>query len=135
MQSSPLGFSIQLPFDFETTQEKVVAALKTEGFGVLTEIDVRATLKEKLDVEFRPYKILGACNPHLAHQALSLAPQIGLLLPCNVVVQYIAPGLTEVSFVDPQGMAAMAGSQELEATALQARQRLERVAAALQTGS
>ncbi len=87
MQSTTaLGLTVRLDTDFETAQTRIAEALKAEGFGILTEIDVQATFKKKLDVDFRPYKILGACNPVLAHRALTTAPDAGLLLPCNVTV-------------------------------------------------
>lgn len=94
-------FSKELSASFDEAVEKVRAALAAEGFGVLTEIDVRATLKKKLDVDFRPYKILGACHPESAYSALQLEDKIGLMLPCNVVVQERAPGEVEVAAVDP----------------------------------
>ena len=94
-------FSKELSASFDEAVEKVYAALAAEGFGVLTEIDVRATLKKKLDVDFRPYKILGACHPESAHRALRLEDKIGLMLPCNVIVQERAPGEVEVAAVDP----------------------------------
>src|SRR5512140_1968345 len=98
-----LGLTVKLHTDFDTALQKVTDALKAEGFGVLTEIDVKATLKKKLDVDFRPYKILGACNPPLAYRALSAAPEVGLLLPCNVTVAQADDGI-EVSIIDPLGM-------------------------------
>jgi uncharacterized protein (DUF302 family) len=88
-------------YSFEEAIEKVTEELKKEGFGVLTEIDVQATLKKKLDVDFRKYKILGACNPPIAHKALEAEPNIGVLLPCNVVVQEADEGRVRVSFVNP----------------------------------
>lgn len=125
-----LGISVQLHTDYETALERVVAALKTEGFGVLTEIDVKATLKKKLDVDFRPYKILGACNPPLAHRALQAAPEVGLLLPCNVTVSQEEDHCL-VSLVDPIGMMDFVKNPALTPVAEEARARLERVAAAL----
>jgi uncharacterized protein (DUF302 family) len=118
--------------DYQTALERVTAALKVEGFGVLTEIDVKETLKKKLDVDFRPYKILGACNPPLAYRALSAAPEVGLLLPCNVTVSMAEDGLVDVSLVDPLAMLGVVDNEELASVAKEARQRLERVSAALQ---
>ncbi|MBK9358824.1 MAG: DUF302 domain-containing protein [Bacteroidales bacterium] len=86
---------------FDEAVEKVTEALKLEGFGVLTEIDVKATFKKKLDVDFRPYKILGACNPPYAHKALSVEDKIGIMLPCNVIIQETSDGNIEVAAVDP----------------------------------
>ncbi|GAA5521391.1 DUF302 domain-containing protein [Aliifodinibius salicampi] len=94
-------FSKKLDLSFEEAIDKTTAALKEEGFGVLTEIDIKATLKKKLDVDFKKYQILGACNPPLAHQALKAEPHIGLMLPCNVIVQEHENGEVEVSAVDP----------------------------------
>jgi uncharacterized protein (DUF302 family) len=88
----------------EEVRARLEAALKTQGFGILTEIDVRATLKKKLDLDFRPYLILGACNPPLAHQSLEADPSIGLLLPCNIVLQSTEEGTVQVSILDPEVM-------------------------------
>jgi len=103
--STTYGYTKKLKgVGYEAAKEKVTDALKTEGFGVLTEIDVKATLKKKIDVDFRPYSILGACNPKLAHQALSAELPIGLLLPCNVVVTEDDDGDAIVSLVNPKEM-------------------------------
>jgi len=128
--SQSLGLTVKLQTDYDTALQKVTDALKGEGFGVLTEIDVQATLKKKLDVDFRPYKILGACNPPLAYRALTAAPEAGLLLPCNVTVAQADDGV-EVSLVDPIGMLGLISHPELEPIAEEARQRLARVAKAL----
>lgn len=132
MKTTNLGTTLRLHTDFATALQRVTDALKAEGFGVLTEIDVQATLKRKLDVDFRPYTILGACNPPLAHRALLAAPEVGLLLPCNVTVAQAEAGVTELSIVDPMGMLGIVGRPELEPVAEEARTKLARVAAALQ---
>jgi uncharacterized protein (DUF302 family) len=126
-----LGLTVHLNTDYETALTRVIAALKAEGFGVLTEIDVKATLKQKLNVDFRPYKILGACNPPLAYRALQAAPEVGLLLPCNVTVAQADEGDITVSLVDPLAMLGVMANPALEPIAAEARQRLERVAASL----
>jgi uncharacterized protein (DUF302 family) len=126
-----LGLNVRLNTDFEEALTRVTAALKAEGFGVLTEIDVKETLKKKLDVDFRPYKILGACNPPLAYRALSAVPEAGLLLPCNVTVSYVEDNVTEVGIVDPLSMLGLIRHPDLEPVAEEARARLDRVAAAL----
>ncbi len=126
-----LGLSVHLSTDFATAQQRVTDALKAEGFGVLTEIDVKATLKQKLDVDFRSYKILGACNPTLAHRALSAEPEIGLLLPCNVTLSEVAPGEVDVSLVNPISMMNFVEHPALESIADEAYQRLSRVQQAL----
>lgn len=128
-----LGTTVRLPLDFAAARERAIAALKVEGFGVLTEIDVQRTFKEKLGVDFRPYAILGACNPALSHRALSVAPQIGLLLPCNVTVTYVDEGTTDISIVDPFIIMPSEGQPELQSVAEEASARLKRVAAALST--
>ncbi len=127
-----LGTTVQLSTDFENAIERTATALKTEGFGVLTEIDVKETLKKKIGVDFRPYRILGACNPLLAHKALTAAPEVGLMLPCNVTVSEIKPGQIEVSLIDPLAMLSILDHPELADIAQEARARLDRVAALLE---
>ncbi|MGD8317253.1 MAG: DUF302 domain-containing protein [Myxococcales bacterium] len=109
----------------EQALEKVTAALKENGFGVLTKIDVKETLKKKLDVDFRPYLILGACNPKLAHKALQGEPHIGLLLPCNVVIQESEGGAL-VSFADPKAMFELVEGAPIEGVAEEARSLLQK---------
>jgi uncharacterized protein (DUF302 family) len=101
VQDTAYGMRVELPVGYEEAIERVTAALKTEGFGVLTTIDVKATLKQKLDKDFRKYVILGACNPPIAYQALSAETELGLLLPCNVVVYETEPGRSAVAAVAP----------------------------------
>ena len=127
-----VGTTVRLNTDYESALARVIGALKAEGFGVLTEIDMKETLKKKLGVDFRPYKILGACNPPLAHRALTVAPEVGLLLPCNVTVSQVEDRVTEVSLVNPLAMLGVVANLELEPVAQEAHARLERVAAALQ---
>lgn len=124
------AYRTKLNLPYEQAVEKITAALKEEGFGVLTEIDVRATLKKKLDADFRNYVILGACNPALAHQALNTELEIGLLLPCNVIV-YEENGGSVVSIVDPISMLGVVENPELSPVADEARTRLQRVIEAL----
>lgn len=127
---SGYGFGVTVNAPYEETVTRVKDALKVEGFGVLTEINVQQTLREKLGVEMPAYIILGACNPPLAHRAISAEPKIGLLLPCNVVVR--AEGAqTRVDIADPEAMLGIVKKPELDAVAADARQRLQRVAAAL----
>lgn len=126
------GFTVTTAGKFDDAVARTVDALKTEGFGVLTEIDVAATLKAKLNLDRRPYKILGACNPQLASQALDADPDIGLLLPCNVVVREEAGGEVVVGFMDPAAVLALAEHRELEPLGAEVRARLQRVAALLQ---
>ena len=109
----------------------VTEALKAEGFGVLTEIDVRATLKKKIDVDHRDYVILGACNPTLAHRALTAVPGVGLLMPCNVVVTVEDDGRVVVSAIDPAAMFSVVGDPSLETFAADVGQRLRRVLASI----
>ena len=126
-----LGFQSRLNLPYEQALEKVTEALKAEGFGVLTSIDVKETMKKKLGVDFRKYTILGACNPPLAHQALSSRPDVGLLLPCNVIVYEEGEG-TVVNIIDPLSMRTFIQDPVLDSVAEEARQRLQRVSDAIQ---
>ncbi len=126
IEQTAVGLRIKVSLPYSEAVEKTVAALKTEGFGVLTTIDVKQTMREKLGEEYRPYIILGACNPPLAHRALSATPEVGLLLPCNVVV-YEAEGGCVVSAMDPTAALQMVSHPELEAVAKEVRAKLERV--------
>jgi len=131
---SNLGIFVRLNMDYETALVKTVDALKVEGFGVLTEIDVKDTFKKKLDVDFPRYKILGACNPPLAHKALTAAPEVGLLLPCNVTVRQLEDGTIEVALIDPLIMMMdVIQNPAVKPVAEEARSRLERVAQSLKS--
>lgn len=123
-------FTVDIPLGFEAAEQRTRELLKEEGFGVLTEIDVRSTLKEKLNQDFRPYKILGACNPQLAHRALEAEPGIGLLLPCNVVIEE-GPAGTRVRFMEPVAALGVVANRDVEPVAAEASARLHRVAARL----
>lgn len=129
---SQLGATVRLNADFEDVLAKTIDALKTEGFGVLTEIDIKETLKKKLNFDQLPYKILGACNPTLAHRALTAAPEVGLLLPCNVTVRQLQDGAIEVALVDPMTMLGVVDRSELKPIAEEAKERMNRVVQALQ---
>lgn len=121
------GFDVKVSCGFDEAVDKVTEALKTEGFGVLTEIDVKATLKKKIDVDRKPYKILGACNPGLANQALNADPDIGLLLPCNVVVREEDDGGITVAFMDPAAVLGLVEQSGVEHLAGEVRSKLEKV--------
>jgi uncharacterized protein (DUF302 family) len=128
-----LAFKVKIRSDFETALQTVSDALKIQGFGVLTRIDVRATMKEKLDIDFQPYMILGACNPPLAHRALSSDTDIGIMLPCNVTLEQTDEYVI-VSLANPAAMltaGAFADNEELQSVAADARTRIENVAAQL----
>jgi uncharacterized protein (DUF302 family) len=136
--SDSIAFEITLKDTYEQALERVTAALKAEGFGILTRIDVHTTLKEKIGADFRPYAILGACNPPLAHRALSHDAEIGLMLPCNVTVEAAPTGGGSIARIaDPRMMLSVGrfgGDTTLSAVAEEARARLQRVATALRTG-
>jgi len=121
------GFNIQVQGGFADAVQRVTDALKTEGFGVLTDIDVQATMKAKLGIDGKPYRILGACNPPLAHKAITADPDIGLLLPCNVVVREDAAGKIIVGFMDPIAVLKLTDNPGIAEIAKDVRARLERV--------
>ena len=127
------SFSIKVNADLSAVEDKVVAALAEEGFGVLTEIDVQATLKKKLGLEKRPYKILGACNPQLANQAIDAEPEIGVLLPCNVVLRQDESGQNIVTFIDPAAVLTLVDKEGVAELANEVRARLKRVSDAVET--
>jgi uncharacterized protein (DUF302 family) len=124
-------FSITLPVGFDEALRRTAEALKSQGFGIITEIDVKETLAKKLGVDFRSYKILGACNPALAHQALMLEDKVGTMLPCNVVVQDAGGGKTEIAAIDPVASMAAIDNPRLKQAAEVVRDRLKTVIASL----
>ena len=124
---SDLGFKVQLQGDFDEVEAHVRQALMEKGFGILTEINVQDTFKKRLDVDFRPYKILGACNPSLAHRALTAVPDAGLLLPCNVTLSQGEGDVIEVSIIDPIIMLSVGELPELKPVADEAGSRLQQV--------
>jgi uncharacterized protein (DUF302 family) len=135
--SKQLGLNVELPLAFDAALTRVRAALKQAGFGVLTEIDLRAVFREKLGQEFRPYVILGACNPPLAFSAISADSTVGLLLPCNVTVEWLAEGRSGVRLTDPEALlstVALQGAPELTLVARDARERMVGVADSLAKG-
>lgn len=121
------GFQTTVSGSFDEVIEKVTEALKTEGFGILTEIDVKATLKKKIDVDRKPYTILGACNPSLANQAINAEPDIGLLLPCNVLVREEDDGSISAVFMDPAAVLELVNRDEITEMGMEVRGKLERV--------
>jgi uncharacterized protein (DUF302 family) len=125
------GFKTQVQGSFGDVVQRVTEALKKEGFGVLSDIDVQATLKAKLDVDSRPYRILGACNPPYAHRALTADPDLGLLLPCNVVVREEDDGTMTVGFMDPSAVLGLVDKDEITEIGMEIRSRLQRVKEAL----
>lgn len=134
-QTTRYGFSTTVALPYDRAVERTKEALAQEGFGVLTEVDMKATLKKKLDVDIEPYVILGACNPPLAHKAVMAEKDIGLLLPCNVIV-YAAdePGSSVVAAMDPVEALALTGNEAIRPVATEVRARLERALAAVEKG-
>lgn len=128
MYNTSYTFGVETTMDFGDARKRVEELLKEVGFGILTEIDVKATMKKKLDVEFRPYVILGACNPKIAHEAFKRELEIGSLLPCNVIVYSNDKGGTNISFMDPLAALGLTGNKELTVQATQVRELLRQVA-------
>ncbi len=120
-------FNTKVQADFETTIEKVKSELTEEGFGILSDIDVKSTLEQKLNISFRKYRILGACNPPFSHRALQAEDKIGTLLPCNLIVQEIDSGSTEVAAIDPEASMQGVGNPEIEKIAGEIKEKLQNV--------
>jgi uncharacterized protein (DUF302 family) len=133
IQVTRYGMRVEIPVGYDQAVEQTIAALKAEGFGVLTTIDVKATMKQKLDKDFRRYVILGACNPPLAHRALEAELEIGLLLPCNVIVYERAPNGSTVAALTPAPLMGMVGNDALIPIGQEAELRLKRALAALES--
>ena len=129
------SFSTQLTdIAFDDVEQRVIEALKDENFGIITEIDIQATFKKKLDINQRPYKILGACNPGLANKALNAEPDIGLLLPCNVVIREEQSGTITVAFMDPAAVLTLVDKEDVATLANEVREKLLRVQSAVANG-
>lgn len=124
-------FNKKISADFDVVMKKVITELEKEGFGILTEIDVQATLKKKLDVDFRKYRILGACNAHFAHKALKTENKVGTMLPCNVILQEIENGQVEVAAVNPTASMKAIENEELNKIAITIGEKLQKVISAL----
>jgi len=132
MDNTNYGITATLDLDFDTAVDRTIACLKDQGFGVLTDIDIKSTLKEKLDVDFRKYRILGACNPPLAYQALSAETDLGLLLPCNVIVSEVSDTATRVAVIDPVAAMSVVGHDRIKPVAEQVRAKMTAVIQALE---
>ncbi len=125
------GFGTTVDMTFDNAITHITQALQTEGFGILSDIDVAAAMKKKLNLDMPPYRILGACNPPLAHRALDADPSIGLLLPCNVVVRQDASGVVHIEFMDPDAVLTLVDRPEITTLATEVKQRLQHVMQAL----
>ena len=124
-------FAKTLSCDFDEAVQRTTEALKSAGFGIITDVDVKDILKKKIDVDFRPYRILGACNPRMAHEALKIEDKVGTMLPCNVIVQEVSPGSTEIAAIDPVASMQAVENPKLVETAKQVRTMLQAVVESL----
>ena len=124
-------FAKTLSCGFDEAVQRTTEALKSAGFGIITDVDVKDILKKKIDVDFRPYRILGACNPHMAHEALKIEDKVGTMLPCNVIVQEVSPGSTEIAAIDPVASMQAVENPKLVETAKQVRTMLQAVVESL----